>query len=114
MLVAKKFCLHGSRRKIYEHITKKQKTDGIDDSQKAYRDIKARLLKFCETAMERQLRVRKEWDSLTKTRHTTALQFEARWEELLTELEECGLGKTELDKFLAYVAKMGPQLGEEI
>ena len=88
MLVAKKSCLHGSRRKIHENIQKKRKTDGVEDPQQAYKDIKARLLKFCETAMERQLRVRKEWDSLTKTRHTTALQFEARWEELLTELEE--------------------------
>ena len=29
MLVAKKSCLHGSRRKIYENIMKKQRTDGI-------------------------------------------------------------------------------------
>ena len=44
----------------------------------------------------------------------TALQFEAAWEELLAGLEEAGLDKREREKFLAYIEKLGPALGEEI
>ena len=33
---------------------------------------------------------------------------------MLAELEEVGLGKSKLEKYLAYVEKMGPALGEEI
>ena len=115
-LVAMKGCLHGSRRAIYENIFKKCKgSDGlIEDADAVYKLIKLRLLRFCETAMGKQLRIRRDWDSLSKGRNMNALQFEAKWEELLADLEECGLGKTELDKFLAYVEKMGPQVGEEI
>ena len=64
--------------------------------------------------MERQFRLRREWDALAKTMHMTALQFEAGWEELLAGLEEAGLAKTEREKFLAYIEKLGPHLGEEI
>ena len=44
----------------------------------------------------------------------TTLQFEARWEELSADLEEVGLGRSELEKYLAYLDKVGPPQGEEI
>ena len=51
----------------------------------AYKEIKKRLHRFTETAMERQLRLRKEWDGLQKTQGMSGLQFEAKWEALLAE-----------------------------
>jgi hypothetical protein len=118
MLVALKSCLVGSRRGIYDNIVKAKGTRGTvlseELSKEIYDDVKERLMKFTETIMERQLRVRREWDALTKTRQMSALQFEAGWERILAELEESGLGKTEREKFLAYIEKLGSHLGEEI
>ena len=115
-LVALKNCLHGSRKVIYDNVLKRAKNlEGkVEDWQGVYDAIKRRLLKFCETAMEKQLRVRKEWENLWKNKGMSALQFEAKWEEGLRDKEECGLEMSELEKFLAYIEKMGPSLGEEI
>ena len=72
------------------------------------------MLEFKETATERQLWVRQEWDTLYKTENLTALQFEAKWVRLIADLTECGRCKTGLELLLAYVEKMGPNLGEEV
>ena len=44
----------------------------------------------------------------------TALQFEAEWEQVHADLEEVGLAKTALEKFLAYIVKVGPPINETI
>ena len=44
-----------------------------------------------------------------KTRGMSALQFEAEWEQIHAELDEVGLTINPLDKFLAYIIKIGPQ-----
>ena len=62
---------------------------------------------------ERQMRIRRNWGEFTKG-HLSALQFEARWEELTHELEEIGLGKSVLEKYLAYLEKVGAPYAEEI
>ena len=116
-LVSLKTCLLGSRKTMYDNIITRRKllgTDRDDDAADIYEEIKGRLLKFQDTATEKQLKARQKWEDLTKTRHMTALQFEAQWEAALAKLESVGLGKTDLEKFLAYLVKMGPQLGEEI
>ncbi len=116
MLVALKSCLHGSRKKIYENVMKANKEifETEDGPGKTYFAIKKRLFKFLETSTEKQLRVSNEWHALSKTKGMTALQFEASWEEVHADLEEVGLGKSPLEKFLAYIAKVGPPVSETI
>jgi hypothetical protein len=67
----------------------------------AYRQIKARLMRFLETPTEKQLRVANDWTNLTKTKGMTALQFEAEWEQIHADLDEVGLSKTPLESSLA-------------
>ena len=118
MMVALKHCLHGSRRQIYENVLKaNKKVEGTDENKywgQVYRQIRERLFKFLETPLERQLRVDGEWSAFYKTKGMTALQFEAEWERLHAELVEVGLGKGKLDKFLAYLKKVGPGVSETI
>ena len=79
-----KGCLHGSRRVIYENVYMAAKSaDGtLKDPKGVYDAIKSRLMKFCETAMEKQLRVRRDWDSFWKNKGMNAQQFEAKWEQV--------------------------------
>ena len=49
-----------------------------------------------------------------KSQHMSALEFEAEWERVLQDLNDIGLGKSELEKFLAYIEKVGSVLGETI
>ena len=59
-----------------------------------FQEIKMRHMQFIETPMERQMRVTGEWDSLWKGQKT-ALQFEAAFEESVTDLEIAGIGKSQ-------------------
>ena len=52
--------------------------------------------------------------NLTKTKGMTALQFEAEWEQIHADLEEVGLGINRLEKFLAYIVRVGPPISETI
>ena len=110
MLVALKTCVHGSRRKIFDNVAKSNRDiqDTDEGPGEIYRAVKARLMRFLETSTEKQLRVRSEWHNLTKTRGMNSLQFEAEWEQVHADLEEVGLGLSPLEKFLAYIVKVGP------
>ena len=102
MFVALKSCLHGSRKRIYENIMKRNPKGSLmteELSKEVHDEVKSRLMRFTETIMERQFRLRREWAAMAKTKHMTALQFEAGWEELLAGLEEAGLAKTEREVF---------------
>ena len=116
MLVALKTCLHGSRKKIYENVTKAKKLiAGTDEGPgEIYRAVKKRLFRFLETSTEKQLRVRGAWTNLEKTRGMTALQFEAEWEQVHADLEEVGLEINPLEKFLGYIVKVGTPVSETI
>ncbi len=75
-LVSLKTCLLGSRKQMYENILKQRKLHGTDrdeDASDIYDEVKARLLKFQDTATEKQLKARQRWEELTKTKHMTAL-----------------------------------------
>jgi hypothetical protein len=116
MLITLKTCLSGSRRQIYHNVWKAKKslldTDiGCGD---IYRSIKARLYRFLETSTEQQLRIKTEWYNLSKGRNTTAIQFEASWEQITAEFDEVGLSVTPLHKFLEYIRKVGPPASEQI
>ena len=116
MTVALKTCLHGSRKKIYENVLKAKKSivETEEGPGEIYRAIKKRLFRFLETSTERRLRVRNEWNALNKVRGMSALQFEAEWEQIHADLDEVGLGINPLEKFLAYIVKVGPPVSETI
>ena len=116
MMITLKSCLHGSRRKIYENMAKADRVLMLTDEGpgEVYQKIKKRLYRFLETATEKQLRVRQEWQNLTKGRNHNAIQFEAEWEQIHTDLKEVGLEVNETEKFLAYIVKVGPPTSETI
>ena len=106
-LVALRNCLGGSRLQIFENIKEVRDADKTitADPKSVYIETKQRLLKFEETDLERKMRVKREFDELCKTKHTSALQFEAVWKEALAELEKVGLGKTKLEKYFGILRK---------
>ena len=70
-------------------------------------------MKFVETAIEKQMRLTSEWDALWKG-NLSGHQFEALFEEAITELELAGLGKNQRELLLGHVQKVGPQWAAEI
>ena len=70
-------------------------------------------MRFSESDLERQMRVKGEWDQLWKGQKT-GLEFEASFEEAITELELAGLGKSKLDLKLDYLTKVGASLAADI
>ena len=76
--------------------------------------IKARFFKLLETRVERQLRVRGEWNALTKTKQMNAIQFEAAWAKAHANMVEVGLPVQAAEKFIAYIQKVGPFYAERV
>jgi len=107
--------LQGSRKIVYQNVVEKCIADGMFETQpeRAYAVIKARLLEFSETPMERQIRVRADWRNLGK-QNLTAKQFEAEFVKAVNEMEKVGMALTRLDKFLGYIEKVGPKMSEVI
>lgn len=79
MMSALKGCLYGSRRKVYDNIVKRyKKADGGPSMpEKAYEEVKDRLMRFLKGAMERQMRVKGEWDAFYNTKNMSALRLRA-------------------------------------
>ena len=68
MLVTLKMSLKGSRRQIYDNVYKtfKPRIEKDEGHGECYRQIKDRLYRFLETTVEKQLRVRSQWEKLYK------------------------------------------------
>ena len=107
--------MKGSREKTYQNLIKKHRAAGDveSDPSKVYDAIKAKLTRFAESPMEKQMRVLSEWDNLSKGK-LNALAFEAKWEEALAELETVGLARGERELTLNYLTKIGPNLAAEV
>ena len=67
-------------------------------------------MKFVETAMEKQMRLTSEWDALWKG-SLSGHQFEALFEEAITELELAGLGKKSKGTTARLPAEGWPAMG---
>ena len=108
-------CLKGTKEKVYKLIVDKHRKLGSleRDPDKVFEVVRTRLMKFSESDLERQMRVKGEWDQLWKGQRT-GLEFEASFEEAITELELAGLGKSCLDLKLDYLSKVGPALAADI
>ena len=116
MLIALKQCISGSRLLIYDNVMKQMKPRLEEEGghAEAYKMIKARFFKFLETGVERQLRVRSEWMSLSKGKNMNAIQFEAAWERCHANMVEVGLPVSATEKFIAYIQKVGPYYAERV
>ena len=108
-------CLRGSKEKIYRLVYKKHRKLGTveEDPDKVFEEIRNRHMKFVETPMEKQMRLTNEWDTLWKG-SSSGHQFEALFEEAVTELELAGLAKNQRELLLGYLQKVGPQWAAEI
>ena len=100
-------CLKGSRQKTYENLFRKHRALGEVETEpgKVFDIIKAKLLRFSETTMEKQMRVLSEWENLSKGK-VSALAFEPQWEQALAELESVGLARTDRELTLNYLTKI--------
>ena len=94
-------CLKQSRQKVYRVVTKAARRTGEleRDPGAVYQQIVLRLQEFKEGLIEKQTRISREWDALTKGK-LTALQFLPLFEHLVSELELCGLAKGERELLL--------------
>ena len=94
-------CLRGSRLKTYENMIKRHRAIGEVESSpgKVFDVIRAKLMRFAETTIEKQMRVLSEWVNLSKGK-LSGLAFEAKWEEDLAELESAGLARSEKELML--------------
>ena len=68
----------------------------------------SRLMEFQEDALERQTRVRREWEGLHKGGQT-CIQFLPKFEAAVSELSLAELGKSDRELFLAYLEKVPPE-----
>ena len=108
-------CLKGSREATYKVLHRKHRLlgDVESDPGMVFSIIKAKLMRFVETPIEKQMRVLSEIDNLQKGK-LSALQFEPLWEQCLAELETVSLGRSVRELMLNYLTKMGPSLAAEI
>ena len=108
-------CLKGTKEKVYKLLVDKHRKLGAleRDPDKVFDAVRTRLMRFSESDLERQMRVKGEWDQLWKGQKT-GLEFEAGFEEAITELELAGLGKSKLDLKLDYISKVGAALSADI
>ena len=108
-------CLRGTREQTYRVLHKLNRANGRNEADPGgvFLDIKARLMRFVETQVEKQSRILASWDDLHKGK-MAALQFEPQWEKVLAELEAVGLARTSQEVFLAYLRKTGEPLASEI
>ena len=106
-----KSILKGAKEKIYKVMEKRFRATGQWDSDPdgCYFTIKTRLMKFVESTLEKRTRLNKEWAALRKGK-STALEFEAAWEELLAEMETVNLGKGPDDLYIQYLESDIPKV----
>ena len=109
-------CLKKGRKLIYDNIIVDATADGTlqSDPWSVYEKIKARLLLFAETAGEKQIRVRNEWQELRRHQGEALLEYEARWEEKMRYMKQAGLTRTEDEYFIDYINKIGEEYSKII
>jgi hypothetical protein len=101
-------CLKQSRKKVFRVKLKEARNNGLlrSDPGKVYEEIRARLMEFRETALERQNRVENEYQNLQKGK-LTALQFLPLFESVTSEMDMSGVGLSERQLLLGYLRKVG-------
>jgi len=115
-LVTLDSCLKRSRFEIYENINRRtERTGEIGEGPgKIYQEIMMRLAAFKEMVMRKQTRLNKQRAADTPEGNLTAQQFQPVVVKLITELDLAGIGKSEREKFLGYMRRVGPALSKDI
>ena len=116
MLVALKSCLKQSRADVFANQMKAARASGEleRDPRAVYDKIMETILATRETSLEVQSVLDKEWASDAGKGRRTAHQFHPVFQKLVTDMEACGLGKSERELFLGYLRRMTPQVRADI
>ena len=77
------------------------------DPDEVYRSLKDRLLEFRESLLDKQQRINAEWRTLARGK-MSALEFQASFESVVAEMELAGMGKSDRDLLLGYLALIPP------
>ena len=85
-----------------------------EDPEGVYDDIMERLMEFSESLLQKQSRLDKEWSADVPKGKLTAHQFLPIFEKLVAGLESCGLGKSDMEKYLGYLRRVGNQWRSDI
>ena len=102
-------CLKGSRKLFCDNSVKDAIDDGsyYEDPGHLREKIIGRILKYTETAQERNIRVRAEWEALQKRKNQSCLDFEAEWENAHRNMQKAGLVRAIEEEKVDYLRKVG-------
>ena len=106
--------IFGSRKVIYDNTVKANARLNITDPAVNYQQVKDRLLLFTSNTTEKMMHAKQQWQLLSKTSKISAQQFEAAWAHALADLRDANLCPEELDLYVTYLQKVGPELNELI
>ena len=100
-------CQKGSRKQAYKVELRAARHDGRLKSQPetVYNAIVARLQEFKEGLLE--------WNALSRGKKT-ALEFLPVFESIVSEMEMAGMGKSDRDLLLGYLASIPPSNHSEV
>ncbi|CAK0865466.1 unnamed protein product, partial [Prorocentrum cordatum] len=108
-------CLKGSRQRAYKVELKQARRSGrlAADPDEVYQSLKERLMEFKEGLLEKQQRLNAEWRTLSRGK-MSALEFQATFENIVAEMELAGMGKSDRDLLLSYLALIPPAHRAEV
>ncbi|CAK0840013.1 unnamed protein product, partial [Prorocentrum cordatum] len=108
-------CLKGSRQRADKVELKQARRSGrlAADPDEVYQSLKERLMEFKEGLLEKQQRLNAEWRTLSRGR-MSALEFQATFENIVAEMELAGMGKSDRDLLLGYLALIPPAHRAEV
>ncbi|CAK0835569.1 unnamed protein product [Prorocentrum cordatum] len=108
-------CLKGSRQRAYKVELQQARRSGrlSADPDEVYQSLKERLMEFKEGLLEKQQRLNAEWRTLSRGK-MSALEFQATFENIVAEMELAGMGKSDRDLLLSYLALIPPSHRAEV
>ena len=100
----------GNKQAIYdraEKVYRNQRGDRLDDyAKELFEHVEDKHMEYQETLRQKQDRLQKEFNQLTKGKKT-AMEFLTPFEDLLEELLDVDMGKTPAAAFQSYLEKIG-------
>ena len=108
-LLALGHCLKGSRKENYDLIVSAAtKTGLVDENPEAVLEsILSELQEYKEEILAKQCRLEEEWTSGPGKGKLTALQYKPKFQTLCLKLDAAGIGKSEREKYLCYLRRIG-------
>ncbi|HIG75530.1 MAG TPA: zinc finger CCCH domain-containing protein, partial [Bacteroidetes bacterium] len=102
--------LKGTKKATFKVSFREARESGrlADEPEKIYEEIKAQLVGYTETKMERQARALREFNSLNRG-GLSHQAYQAQWDHALATLTSLSLPRSGEELFLAYIEKIGPR-----